>query len=161
MENIEHKIIELVAADRIGIPISSMDGKLKRRKPKMAQDIDDDLNGKKYRGERVFAFERNHDELKARGTKEGIERFAEQYPKYGKILKELIDEERAVRERYLVFGMKQGCILAADDYRKVMADLGFSNAMAERLYPELMTISRSLKKKRNEKYRKILIEQDI
>ena len=157
--SIERKIVELVAADRIDVPISSMSGKLKRRKPKMAQEID--LEGKRYFGERVFAYERNKDEMKARGLKEGIEKFAENFPKYAKILQGYIEEERTVRERYLVFGMREGCIVTADDYRGIMMNLGFTEATSEGLYPELMNISRKLKKKRDETERKILIEQNF
>ena len=50
----ETKLLELIAMDRIEIPISSMSGKLKRQKPKLAGEID--LQGKaKYQGERCYA----------------------------------------------------------------------------------------------------------
>ena len=159
-ETIERKIIELVAADRIDVPISSMSGKLKRRKPDMAQDIDIEF-GQRYNGDRVFAYIRDEDDRKARGTKEGIKLFTTKFPKYGRILKDYIDEERAIRERYLVFGMKENCLVTADDYRGIMMNLGFTAQTSERLYPELMNISRKLRKKRDEGLRSILIDQDI
>jgi len=155
-QNIERKIIELIAADRIDMPISSMSGKLKRRKPKMAQGIDIEF-GQRYNGERVFAYIKDEDELKTRGMREGIDKFASEFPRYGQILNGYIEEERAVRERYLVFGMNEGCIVTADDYRRIMMNLGFTEAISERLYPELMNISRKLKKKRDESKRQILI----
>lgn len=158
-ENLERQIIQLIATDRIDVPISSMSGKLKRQKPKLAQAID--LGKNRYNGERVFAYFSNKDENKARGTSEGIEKFTEEFPKYGKILQGYIEEQRAVRERYLVFGMNDGCKVTADDYRSVMQKLGFTPAMAENLYPELMNISRNLKKKRDEYKRSILVEQTI
>ena len=34
-EQIERQIIELIATDRIDIPVSSMSGKLKRKKPSL------------------------------------------------------------------------------------------------------------------------------
>jgi len=37
MANIERQLIELIATDRIDKPISSMSGKLKRAKPKLAK----------------------------------------------------------------------------------------------------------------------------
>lgn len=159
MMDIERKIVELVAADRIDVPISSMSGKLKRRKPKMAQAID--LEGKRYFGDRAFAYERERNYMKARGVKEGIEKFAEKYPKHAKVLQKYIDEEREVRERHLVFGMKKDCIVNTNDYMGIMTNLGFTEPTAERLYPELMNISRKLKRKRDESERKILIEQDF
>ena len=38
-ETLERQIIQLIATDRIDIPISSMSGKLKRRKPKLAEAV--------------------------------------------------------------------------------------------------------------------------
>ena len=159
METQERKLIELIATDRIDIPISSISGKLKRRKPKIAQGVY--FDGKKYNGERAFAYLDNKDHMKARGVKEGIEKFTENFPKYAKILNGYIEEQRSIRENYLVFGMRDGCIVTADDYIGVMQNLGFTSATAERLYPELMNISRKLKKKRDEGNRKILLEQVI
>ena len=54
-EETERQILELVTADRIGIPISSLSGKLKRMMPKIAERIDlNPFNGN-FRGERVYA----------------------------------------------------------------------------------------------------------
>ena len=159
-ETLERQIIELVAADRIDVPISSMSGKLKRKKPKMAQDIDIEF-GQRYNGDRVFAYIKDKDEMKTRGMREGVDKFAEEFPKYGTILNGYIEEQRAVRERYLVFGMKEGSLVTADDYRGIMTNLGFTEATSERLYPELMNISRKLRKKRDEGLRSIMIDQDI
>ncbi len=158
-ETLEQKMIELIATDRIDIPISSMSGKLKRRKPAYAKAID--LGGKKYQGDRVFAYIDKTDRSMARGTKEGIEKFSEKFPKYGKILNGYIEEQRTVREKYLVFGMHEGCKITSDDYMGVMTNLGFTPATSERLYPELMDISRKLRKKRDEGHRSILIDQDF
>ncbi|MBN2421523.1 hypothetical protein JXB27_04560 [Candidatus Woesearchaeota archaeon] len=158
-ENLERQVIELIATDRIDVPISSMSGKLKRQKPKLAQAVDFDI--KRYNGDRVFAYFDNQDHLKSRGTKEGIEKFAEEFPKYGTILRGYIEEQRAVREKYLVFGMNEGCKVTADDYLGVMQNLGFTPATAQSLYPELMDISRKLRNKRDEYKRSILIEQTI
>ena len=38
-ENLEGQIIEILATDRIDVPISSMSGKLKRAKPKLAKAV--------------------------------------------------------------------------------------------------------------------------
>ena len=158
-EGLERQLIELIATDRIDKPISSMSGKLKRAKPKLAQVID--FPGRRYNGERVFARIDENDASKARGMKEGIAKFADEFPKYGEILQGYIQEQRAIRERYLVFGMNEGCKVTSQDYLGVMKDLGFSDATSERLYPELMDISRKLSKIRDETERSILIEQVI
>ncbi|MEK6859676.1 MAG: hypothetical protein AABX54_02570 [Nanoarchaeota archaeon] len=153
--NAEQGLIKLIATDRIEIPISSMSGKLKRQKPEIAREVACGFNVR-YNGERVYARVVEDDKMKARGMKEGIESFKEQYPKYGQILQELIDEERASREKHLYFGMKDECRITADDYREVMTNLGFTPAMAEELYPALMDVSRKLSRQRGEE-RSILI----
>ncbi len=158
-ETLERQVIELIAADRIDKPISSMSGKLKRRKPKLAQAVE--LPKGSFIGDRVWARVSSKDEMRARGVKEGIEKFAEQFPKYGQILRGYIEEQRTVREKYLYFGMNDGCKVTSVDYMSVMTDLGFTPATAERLYPELMDISRKMARKREETERSILLEQVI
>ncbi|MEK6852391.1 MAG: hypothetical protein AABX59_00785 [Nanoarchaeota archaeon] len=149
-EGLERQVIALVAADRIEIPISSLSGKLKRMKPKLAQQIILPSKEKPYNGERVYARIETENEQKARGMKEGIEVFCEKYPQYGTILKGIIEEEREVRETHLYFGMNDGKRLTADDYLTVMADLGFGEASARSLYHELVEVSRNISKKRDE-----------
>lgn len=147
-ENLERSIIQLVAADRIEIPISSMSGKLKRMKPKLALAVD--MPDKAYNGERVYAKVKTENEDKARGTKEGIEEFTKQYPRYGQILQGMIEEQRVWRETHLYFGMKDGCRLTSDDYLGVMKNLGFGEVSARSLYHELIEVSRNLSRKRDE-----------
>lgn len=154
--NLERRIIEIIAADRIDRPISSMSGKLKRMKPKLAKAVDlSELDGD-YNSERVYARIEDEDCMKARGLKEGIEKFEKKFPKYGRILKGFIEEQRVMREKHLYFGLYRGCRLTSNDYLGVMENLGFTKGTAERLYPELMNISRNLSKKRDEE-RSILI----
>jgi len=149
-EGLERKVIALVAADRMDMPVSSMSGKLKRMKPKLAQEIY--LPGKKdsFKGERVYARIETENEQKARGMKEGIGLFCNKYPQYGTILKGMIEEEREIRETHLYFGMNEDRRLAADDYLTVMSDLGFGEASARSLYHELVEVSRNISKKRDE-----------
>ncbi|MEK6792260.1 MAG: hypothetical protein AABX96_04635 [Nanoarchaeota archaeon] len=152
---LETKVIQLIATDRIEIPISSMSGKLKRQKPKLAGDID--LGNKtSYRGERCYARIESEDLQKARGTREGIDEFTKKFPKYGSILNGMIEEKRTERETHLYFGMNENCRLSEGDYMGVMESLGFTQTMARNLYPELMQVSRNLSKKRDEE-RSILI----
>lgn len=159
IENLERQLIEIVAMDRIDRPISSMSGKLKRRKPKLAKAVE--LPKEKFSGDRVWARVDEEDKQKARGMKEGIEKFEENFPKYSRILKGYIEEQRTIREKYLVFGMNNGCRITSQDYMGVMKELGFTPAIAERLYPELMDISHKLKRKRDETERSILINQNF
>ena len=152
---LERKVLELIAMDRIEMPISSLSGKLKRQKPKFAKEID--LNGKAvYDGERCYARIKKEDLEKARGIREGVEEFSKKFPNYGKILNGLIEEKRKEKETHLYFGMNPGSRITADDYREVMTNLGFTPAMAEDLYPALMDVSRKLSKKRDEE-RSIMI----
>lgn len=155
-ENLERQIISLIAADRIDIPISSMSGKLKRLKPKMAKQIDLQEYGNRFEGERVYARVGEFETEKARGIKEGIETFSMMYPRYGAVLNGLIEEKRIEREVNMYFGVNQGCRLTSEDYLVVMKNLGFSESGARNLYPELMEVSRNLSRKRNEE-RSILI----
>lgn len=153
--NVEQGLIRLIATDRIEIPISSMSGKLKKQKPKVAKSVAEEFN-LRYSGERTYARVEKEDKMKARGMKEGIEAFSKDHPKYGEILQQYIDEERSKKETHLYFGMKDGCRITADDYREVMTNLGFTPAMAEELYPALMDVSRKISRKREEE-RSILI----
>jgi hypothetical protein len=154
-ENIERKIIDLIAADRIEMPISSMSGKLKRQKKKLAGNVDFGEEGQ-YTGERVYARVENEDTFKARGMSDGIAKFTAEFPRYGAILKGMIEEQRAVRETTLYFGVNDRCRLTDDDYMGVMKDLGFGDVTARNLYRELVQVSRNLARKRDEE-RGILI----
>jgi hypothetical protein len=160
-ESLERQVIELVAADRLYIPVSSIDGKLKRIKPKLAQVIALPKGKTSFKGERVYARIESENEQKARGVKEGIEIFCAKYPQYGKILTGMIEEEREVRETHLYFGMNEGRRLTADDYLGVMANLGFGPVSAKNLYHELIEVSRDIKRKRQESERSIMLDTTL
>jgi hypothetical protein len=57
--------------------------------------------------------------------------------------------------------MNEGCRITSNDYMGVMTDLGFTEATARDLYPELMDVSRNLAKQRDEGERSILVNQVI
>lgn len=155
MTNIERQLIQLIAADRLDIPISSMSGKLKRMKPKLAQEVN--FGGDAYEGDRVYARVRVDDATqKARTMSQAIGVFSEQYPRHGAVLQGLIEETRIARETSLYFGVNPGCRLTADDYLGVMSNLGFTENQARSLYIPLMDASRNISKKRDEE-RSILI----
>lgn len=149
MENIERKIIELIATDRIDIPISSMSGKLKRAKPKLGKAVYEQIEDD-FAGERVYARVESGDQLKARTMSQAIALFAQNYPRHGQILHGYIEELRDEKEVHLYFGTNPGCKLTADDYLGVMSSIGFSEGLARDLYPELMEASRRISKKRDE-----------
>ena len=159
-EGLERSVIALVSADRMYIPISSLDGKLKRMKPKLARAIILPDEKKSFRGERVYARIKTESEQKARGIKEGIELFSEKYPQYGKILKGIIEEERVIRETHLYFGMNEGKRLTSDDYLGAMAELGFGEVSARNLYQELIEASRNISRKREEE-RRIMLDTTL
>jgi hypothetical protein len=156
-EQLERNIIKLIATDRIDRPISSMSGKLKRAKPKLANGIDLNGYGKSFEGERVYAHIRTEDRMKARGLRDGVDAFKQAYPQHGKILEGMIAEERLSRETNLYFGVQDARRLTSDDYMGVMKDLGFSQATAKGLYSELIEVSYNLARSRNETQRSILI----
>jgi len=78
--------------------------------------------------------------------KEAVKEFSEEFPKYGAILQGKIAEKRAVKETNLYFGVNPGCKLTSQDYMEVMINLGFTEAAANNLYPEIMKASRKLAK---------------
>jgi len=153
---LESDLVQLVAMDRIEIPISSISGKLKRLKPTHAKAMDFSPYNGNFEGERVYGNVESVDKMKARGMKEAISEFSEEFPRYGLILKGKIEEKRAKRETHLHFGMYDGCRISSEDYMGVMTDLGFTESTARNLYPELMEVSRKLSRKRDE-CRSILI----
>lgn len=157
MANLERQIIELIATDRIHMPISSMEGKLKRQKPKLAKEIDLSEYKNKFVGERVYArIETDDSTQKARSMSEAVNKFAEKYSRHGKILKGMIEETRQAKESNIYFGVNSGCRLTADDYLGVLTNLGFSDVRAKGLYEDLIAISRNLSKKRDEE-RSVLV----
>ena len=157
-EELERRVIALIAADRLYIPVSSIDNKIKKRiRPTLAKAIaGPNSKDDSYIGERIYARIENKNEQKARGVKEGIELFSKQYPQYGTILKGMIEEKREEKETHLYFGMNEGRRLAAEDYLTVMSDLGFGEASARSLYHELIEVSRNISRKRSEERRIML-----
>jgi hypothetical protein len=146
----ENKVLSLIAQDRLHIPLSSLDQKLKRSKTKEAKDIASKLGSSRFVGERLYAFVESEDKDRARGMKEAFAEFSAEFPKYGAILAGKIAEKRTVAEEHLYFGVNPGCRLTADDYMEVMTDLGLSENTARSLYPDLMDVSRKLAKARSE-----------
>jgi hypothetical protein len=150
----ERRIIDLIAADRLYRPVSSLGGKLERMRPKLAALVS--FAGDSFQGERVYARVETGVTTKSKGMRTAIEQFASEYPVQGAVLKEMIAEQRQERETNLYFGINSGCRLDSRDYMQVMANLGFNERQAIELYPALMDVSRRIAKERDEE-RSILI----
>jgi len=160
MENkeLERRVLTLIAQDRIEAPLSSMYQMTKRRKAASASEIGGYvLPATPFHGERVFAYSAQNDVNKARRLKEAVTEFKKRYPKYGDALTQVIEEKRSRSETHLSFGTNPNAKLTADDYIGVMTSLGLSEQTSRNLYPDLVEISRRLKKKRDEGVRSVLI----
>jgi len=147
--NIEQRVINLIAVDRLDISLSSMHQKLARKRKGLAGNVADDIVGS-YSSDRVFAEVITEENKKARGYVEGAQEFARQYPKYGKILMGFVEQKRVEKDKYLEFGMNDGKKLSSTDYAKVMTDLGLTQKQAINMYPAIAEASRKLQKARYE-----------
>src|SRR3989344_3147132 len=146
----EQEIIQLIARDRLEIPLSSMYQKIKKAKSKNAKGLAERLEDARFTGERVYAFVESEDKERARGMKEAVAEFAAEFPKYGQILLGKVAEKRILAEDHLYFGVNPGCRLTTDDYVEVIKSTGLSESVARGLYPDLINVSRKLAKSREE-----------
>ena len=153
---LETTVRSMVAFDILSKPLVSLGHKADRRRDKLASTAAN-LVTAGFRGERVVAYIESRDEEKARTLREGIEDFKEQHPRYGTILEGMIAERRQLSNQYLVFGVADGYKLAAEDYRRVMKDLGMNAREADSMYPHLLDISDRLGKSRENAKRSILL----
>lgn len=154
--DLEITVRNMVAFDILSKPLSSLGHKADRRRDKLAE-IAAGLLGSGYETERVVAYVEKREEEKARTLREGIEAFKEEHPRYGKILEGMIVEKRAASSKYLVFNVAEGYRLAAEDYRRVMRELGMSTIQADAMYPHLLEISDKLGKAGENAKRSILL----
>lgn len=146
----EKQVLELIAQDRLEMPLSSLYQKVKRSKKGNAAALAPSIRDERFDGERSYAFFRVEDKDRARGMKEAIADFSEQFPKYGSILQGMIAEKRVRSEEHVYFGMQPERRLTADDYVSVMTSLGLSEGSARSLYPDLMQLSRKLARIKDE-----------
>ena len=153
----EKLVRKLVAMNDLRIPLSSLYQKDKKIEKEYALGISNYIGQNSALGNSVTAYVEKTTKQKARGMEEGIEAFTKQYPRYGKILKGLIEEERTKKENYLLYGLNDGYKLNDNEYVGVMRDIGLTDAEAEAMFPKLMDISSRLKKKQKEGLREILI----
>lgn len=153
----EKVVLELIATDRLYIPMSSLGKKLERSRKSLAKGIAEVVGTEGFDGERFYARVEEEDREKARGMREAVDLFKQKHPAYGRELEDMIREKRNVREKHLEFGMQPEKRLTADDYLGVMQSLGFTEATARAMYPDLMQVSYSLQKKRNFEQRSVIV----
>ncbi|MBI2044714.1 hypothetical protein HYT23_01515 [Candidatus Pacearchaeota archaeon] len=154
MRPIEKHLIKLIATDRISISVSSMAGKLRRRKSDLIAALPLST-GESFDGERAYA-RVELGEGRSRNIRQGIDNFKADYPEQGKILERYIEDSRSGQEKHLYLGTNPGCRLNAGDYAEVMRNLGFTDNAAGRIYPALIEASYRISRGRNEE-RSILI----
>lgn len=148
---IAEQVGALISADRIEIPLSSIEQKVRRLRADLASQVADYCQDDvRFSGSRAYAFTETENKYRARGMRQAVEEFAEEYPKYGAILKGKIAEKRKVRETHLYFGLKSDSRLTSEDYLKVLRDVGLTENQARALYGPLMNVSRQLARARNE-----------
>lgn len=153
---LELSVRNMVAYDILSKPLTSLGQKADRRKDKVGKEISALLReGEQF--ERVVAHIERREEERARTLREGIEAFKEEFPKYGKALEEKIEVKRSRSNKYLVYGVADGFRLSADDYRRVMKDLGMNVVEADAMYPHLLQISDRLGKAGENSLRDILL----
>lgn len=147
----ERQVIELIAKDRMEIPLSSLYQKVKRQKKSDATGLAGILGTEqRFESDRVYAYAEDEDKQKARKMKEAVAEFQTRYPEAGANLQGIIEEKRMQSERHLYFGVHKGARLTTDDYVGVIQSLGLSEQVARNLYPNLLTISNKLAKAREE-----------
>ncbi len=155
----QKNIVGLVAEDRIELPLSSLRNKLQKRKLAAARDLADSLGGvgSSFSDGRVYARVEAKDRNLARGMKEAISEFSDEYPEYGEILKDKVAKKRKLREEHLYFGMNGESRLCGSDYLGVLKNLGISEHQAHIMYPALMETSRKLHYARDRAERSIIV----
>jgi len=154
----EEKVVrKLVAINNLRVPLSSLYQKAKNIEKEFALGIQGYVLGKADFGNSVQALIEEEEKQKARGMRDGIAEFEKQYPRYGAILNGLIEEKRVEREIYLKYGLNENYTLADSEYVSVMRDIGLTDSEASHIFPELMSASYRLQKKKKEGLISILI----
>ena len=155
--DLEMCVRTLVAYDIVSKPLSSLGQKADRRKDNLAGEVATLLK-EDEEFKRVTAYTQRIDEEKARTLREGINDFKEKYSKYGKVLEGMIQEKRIKKNKYLCYGINEGFNLGAEDYRRVMRNVGLTTEQADAMYPHLKTMSDKLGKAKEQSLRKILLK---
>lgn len=150
----------MIAADILSRPLESVGQKGGRRLCKKAANIVELIRQNEELGNSIYAtIQKREEEQRARTQNEGIKAFCREYPKYGKVLMGLIEENRIARNKYLVYGLNKGYKLGEEDYIGVMMDLGFERREASAMYPHIIAISERLGKAGETAERSILLKE--
>jgi len=156
--NVERESRYLIAGDISYRILESLGKKGTRRLNKAAKNVEALLKDSENEGNSVYArIEKKDEEEKARTMNEGIAEFYKQFPEMGSILKGLIEEKRAKKNKYLVYGLNENYKLGEEDYVRVIMDLGFDRREACSIYPHVLAISERLGKANEKAERTILL----
>ncbi len=144
---IDKEIMKIVALDRVHVPFSSAEGKLKRRREKAVSGLDRD-DVLEFSGERAYARIEDKSDSKKRGYEGAVKLFCEKHPKLADELNELVEEQVTKKEERLYFGMHPGARINPGMYEEVMSDIGFTPGEARAVYPTIVEASRRIVKAR-------------
>lgn len=148
----------LIAGDISYRVLESLGKRGTRRLEKAAKNIETLLKDSEEKGNSVdVRISKIEEEEKARTVNEGINEFYKQFPEQGSILKGLIEEKRAKKNKYLVYKLNENYKLGEEEYVRVMMDIGFDRREANSVYPHILAISERLKKADEKKERTILL----
>lgn len=157
---ITKQVERLVAYDFITGPLSSIHQKANRARKEVVAGIYGRLLNREEVPEHATVVAEIDKEIKqkARGMKGGIENFKKTYPRYGRILTGMIEEERQNREVYVAFGLKDGQDLPISSYLRVMRELGLSYETAHKLYFDIADMIETFETKKKEGLQSILVD---
>jgi len=144
----ETNVRHIIAYDNLGIPLSSMHQKIKRRHKDLAVALEKPVDDGEGFGNSI-ARVKYQNKNKARAMKDAVKEFCEVYPAPGRDLQRLIASKRTMREVYFEYGLEEGRRISSGDYIGAMESTGLSSSQARELYPALLDISRSLQEARD------------
>jgi len=148
---------DLIAYHALKSGFDIMCKRAQRKLTPIAESVYDRLKkGQKIQGAPVIADYRFEDTQKSRTQTEGIKEFADRYPQYGEILKEIIDETRKSKRRYLTFGKTDE--LDNQVYQNALQEIGVPSHMREGMLVNILEISDTFSKKRADGLTELLIK---
>lgn len=129
----------MIALKRVTSPSGSISDRAKFRLDKYATEAYARLKeGQRFSDDSCVTANLDwRDETRAKGMALGIQEFSKKYPKYGKILDEIINEKhRKPRRTYIEFGLNSDSELPEEFYIQVIMSLGgeFTRTKSEKLF---------------------------
>lgn len=122
-----------------------------------ANDVYERLKkGQKIQGSQVTANYRFEKYNKSRTLIEGINEFTQRHPKYGAKLKNIIDDTRKTKRRYLTFTATNE--LSQNVYQGALESIGIPEHMRDNMLENILEISNTFSKKREDGLTELLIK---